>query len=63
MTIIKEYNENTSIHGLKYITENGRYAMERVFWCIIVFLAVVFGTYLTSKIIWRREASINHVDN
>ena len=53
MTLIKEYNDNTTLHGFKYITEYGQKAIEKVFWCLIVLAAIVFGVYLTNNILDR----------
>ena len=43
---IKSYFAETSLHGLKYITEDGRVIVERLLWIILVssglILAVVF---------------------
>ena len=32
---LKKYFEETSLHGLKYITEDGRHAMERALWVFL----------------------------
>ena len=52
---VKTYFSETSLHGLKYITEEGRVVLERLLWVILVcsgmVLAVVFmlpGHYLVS---------------
>ena len=43
---IKSYFAETSLHGLKYITEEGRVTLERLLWVILVcsgiVLAVIF---------------------
>ena len=42
----KSYCAETSLHGLKYITEDGRVVLERLLWILLVssglVLAVVF---------------------
>ena len=57
-THVKSYFAETSLHGLKYITEDGRVVLERLLWILLVssglILAVVFmlpGT-LTSDYIY-----------
>ena len=43
---VKSYFAETSLHGLKYITEDGRVVLERLLWILLVssglVLAVVF---------------------
>ena len=63
-THVKSYFAETSLHGLKYITEDGRVVLERLLWILLVssglVLAVVFmlpGT-LTSDYISRDDLVI-----
>ena len=37
---VREYNDGTSIHGLKYITEDGRHIIEHCLWGILFCTAV-----------------------
>ena len=37
----KSYFAETSLHGLKYITEDDRHPVERVLWIILFFVGVV----------------------
>ena len=57
MKVIREYNENTTLHGLKYTTEYGRNLLERMMWGLVVLVAMIFGIYLTSKILTKWETS------
>ena len=41
-TTILEYAPSSSAHGVAYIFETGRWAIERVFWIIIVGFAIIF---------------------
>ena len=40
---IKSYFAETSLHGLKYITEEGRVTLERLLWIILVCSGVVLA--------------------
>ena len=37
---VKQYFGETSLHGLKYITEDGRHPLERVLWVFLFFVGV-----------------------
>ena len=65
LRLIQEYNENTTLHGLKYITETGRNILERIFWSLIVLAAIIFGVYLTLLILnrWQDSPIIVSVDS
>ena len=39
---ILEYAPSSSAHGVAYIFETGRWAVERVFWILVVGFAVIF---------------------
>ena len=41
-TTILEYSSSTSAHGVTYIFETGRWAIERFFWTIVVGFAIIF---------------------
>ena len=41
-TTILEYASSTSAHGVTYIFETGRWAIERFFWTIVVGFAIIF---------------------
>ena len=54
---VRSYNDGTSIHGLKYITEDGRHIIEHILWgflfCGAVGLMIMFmkpGTDLNIQI-------------
>ena len=38
-----EYADNATIHGIFYIFETGRLLFERIFWIIVVILALAFA--------------------
>ena len=40
-TTVNEYAAATTAHGIAYIFEHGRLAIERVFWIIVVIFALV----------------------
>ena len=44
-----EYAEVATTHGIYYIFENGRLIFERVFWVIVVILALVFAIGLSIR--------------
>lgn len=49
--IIKKYFIETSIHGLKYIFENGRHVSERIFWiisCVVLWSLGILLIYQVS---------------
>ena len=48
--IIKKYFIETSIHGFKYIFENGRHVFERLFWLIAVSVMASCGFYLIYQV-------------
>ena len=48
--IVKKYFIETSIHGLKYICENKRHAVERIFWFIAVLTLTFCGGYLIYQV-------------
>ena len=37
---VKSYFAETSLHGLKYITEEGRHPLERILWIVLFALGV-----------------------
>ena len=46
----KEYATSTSAHGLSYLAEDGRSFLERIFWLIVVVLALAFSYWQTSTL-------------
>lgn len=46
----KEYATSTSAHGLFYLAEDGRSFLERIFWLIVVVLALAFSYWQTSTL-------------
>ena len=44
------FASETSIHGLKYIFESKRHAVERIFWLIAVFTLAFVGGYLIYQV-------------
>ena len=61
---IQDYNANTSLHGLKYITGESN-AVARFIWLIVVISAISFGAVLTTRIIkkWQSSPIITSVDD
>ena len=43
---IKEYAENTTIHGIQYIFENGSSVYEKFSWILVVFTGAIIAAYL-----------------
>ncbi|XP_049948189.1 sodium channel protein Nach-like [Schistocerca serialis cubense] len=48
-----EFAANTGIHGLKYITEDGRRPFERVLWVVVVLLGVIGAAFMANNF-WQR---------
>ena len=46
----KEYATSTTAHGFSYIAEDGRSFLERIFWIIVVVLALAFSYWQTSTL-------------
>lgn len=65
MAMIKEYNEYTSLHGPKYITEEGRRPFERLLWILVLIIAISFGCALTTRIVnkWQSSPIITTLDS
>ena len=42
---VKQYFGETSLHGLKYITEDGRHPLERVLWVFLFFVGVSLAIF------------------
>ncbi len=42
--------QETSLHGLKYITESLRHSVERIFWLVTIVVAWAFAGYLIYKV-------------
>ena len=61
---IQDYNANTSLHGLKYITGESN-AVARFIWLLVVISAISFGAVLTTRIIkkWQSSPIITSVDD
>ena len=62
---VKEYNESTSLHGLKYTTEYNRHSFERVFWMIVVVAFLTLGIFLTIRIVnkWQTSPIITTIES
>lgn len=61
---IREYNESTSLHGPKYITEKGRHWSERICWAMTFTMALTTGVYLTNRVLvkWATSPIITTID-
>ncbi len=53
----ERYMQDTTLHGLKYITERRRHSMERVFWLVVVAVAWIFSAYFSYKVINKWKTS------
>ncbi|KAL0882698.1 hypothetical protein ABMA27_001121 [Loxostege sticticalis] len=51
--LLQDYAKNTTLHGLRYTTENGLHIVEKVFWLITFTVSVVLSFYLISKV-WTK---------
>eukprot|EP00093_Oithona_nana_P001068 01068.XXX_2260_3474_1 [CDS] Oithona nana genome sequencing. len=63
MQKVRQYFENTSLHGPKYITEYGRHFIEKIFWLIVVIAATILGVYLTIRIVdkWNQTPILTSI--
>ena len=63
MQKVRQYFENTSLHGPKYITEYGRHFVEKIFWIIVVIAATFLGVYLTIRIVnkWNQTPILTSI--
>ena len=61
--LVKEYADNTTLHGPKYIGENQ--TLARLFWIIIVISAASFGVFLVARIIhmWQSYPIITAIES
>ena len=55
---VKAYFSETSLHGLKYITEDGRVILERLLWIILV----CSGMVLAVIFMLPGQVSVNYID-
>ncbi len=53
ISIVKEYCESSSLHGLRYITEDGRHWTERVLWVLLCLCGFVLTVYFIYPI-WAK---------
>ena len=56
LSILKEYCESSSLHGLRYITEDGRHWTERVLWFFMCLCGFVLTIYFIVPI-WIKWSS------
>ena len=61
---LKGYASSTTAHGIFYIAEDGRSFVERVFWIIVVVLAIGFSYYQTHILYkdWQDDPVITTLD-
>ena len=45
--IIREYAENTTIHGINYIFESGIPIIERLLWIVAMIIMLIFASFLS----------------
>lgn len=60
---LREYSENSSVHGVGYIFENGQHFLERLVWVIVVFVGVSLATFFSVEayLAWGRFPVITSV--
>ena len=63
LSIIKEYCESSSLHGLKYISEDGRHWTERVLWFIMCLMGFILTIYFIIPIWikWNSHVSFKQI--
>ena len=55
--IIREYTENTTIHGINYIFESGIPTIERLLWIVAMLIMICLASYMST------DAYIDWEDN
>ena len=65
ISIVKEYCESSSLHGLRYITENGRHWTERILWVFLSLLGFILTVYfiLPIWIKWHLKPTLTTLDS
>ena len=63
MDKVRQYFENTSLHGPKYITEFGRHYVEKFLWILVFTAASTLGVYLTVRIVnkWNQTPTLTSI--
>ncbi|KAL0833077.1 hypothetical protein ABMA28_001187 [Loxostege sticticalis] len=51
--LFQDYARNTTLHGLRYTTENGLHIIEKIFWLMTFTVSVALSFYLISKV-WTK---------
>ena len=61
---LKDYASATTAHGIAYLAEDGRPKLEKVFWIVIVILAIVFSYYQCATLYkqWQDDPVITTLD-
>ena len=61
---LKDYASVTTAHGIAYLAEDGRPKLEKVFWIVIVLLALVFSYYQCATLYnqWQDDPVITTLD-
>ena len=61
---IKEYAENTTIHGIQYIFENGSSVYERFSWILAVLGGLIFAAILSLQGLqkWKNNLILTTVE-
>ena len=52
-----KYMQETTLHGLKYITETRRHSLERLFWFVIIVIAWTCGAYMIYMVMNKWKTS------
>ncbi|TRY80032.1 hypothetical protein TCAL_16032, partial [Tigriopus californicus] len=65
ISIVKEYCESSSLHGLRYITEDGRHWTERILWVFLCTMGFVLTIYFIYPIWakWNEKPTITTLDS
>ena len=61
---IKEYAENTTIHGIQYIFENGSSVFEKFSWILVVVIGAIFAAILSIQGLqkWKNNLILTTVE-
>ena len=60
---VKKYFGETSLHGLKYITEDGRHPLERALWVFLCCSGVALAIFFMHPSMDLDKLFINYIYN
>ena len=60
---IVNYSNASTIHGIYYIFERGRWILERFFWIVVVSLSIFYAVYSTWQawVAWQDDPMITSI--